>query len=151
MLTRFVLHHHVVEGGVAPDHYDLRLENEKDHKVDSYALPKGMPEIGQPPHLAIFTFPHTKGILNTEGNHRRENGQIDHYTIVEKGFYQLVHSTTNTREYVLNGRTKNYRFVFIKTKNKKEFYMKALQLDPRYVFNEHLTATQMLKILSEVI
>lgn len=150
MLTRFVLHHHIVEGGVAPDHYDLRLENEKNNKVDSYALPNGIPDIGQTTHLAIYTFPHTKGILNTEGNHRRANGQIDRYTIVDKGFYQITKETANTKEFVLNGRDKNYRFVLIKTKHKKEYYIKSLPLDSRFVFSEHLTATQMLNLLTEV-
>lgn len=149
MLTRFVLHHHIVEDGTAPPHYDLRLENEHGGKVDSYALPKGIPEIGKDLNLAIFTFPHTKGILNTEGNLRRANGQIDHYVIVDKGFYQITKKTPNTIEYTLNGRDNDYRIVMIKSKTKKEFFVKSLTPDPRFVFKEQLSVSEKIKILYE--
>jgi bifunctional non-homologous end joining protein LigD len=99
-------------------HYDLRLES--DGVLKSWAVPKGIPQIGGERRLAVQTEDHPYGYASFEGTIPKGQYGAGTVKIWDKGYFEPKLWEKDKIEFTLNGQTLKGRYVLVRLKKAKE-------------------------------
>ena len=117
----YVLHKHKADK--AGLHYDFRYE--RNGKLYSWALPKGMPPIGEK-RLAIYTEPHSMEWKNFEGKIPKGEYGAGEVEIYDKGNLEIIEEKPSEKiTFILNGRRYEGKYSLVRLDKEKWLMIKS--------------------------